>query len=85
MGASASVRVCKVGGMKTCDHCGKPTRHFVPVMTAAPAAASLADGSQPLPRLALYALGAPEPPWGEHPNDNDIQSWCEACAWRTRL
>lgn len=66
---------------KTCDRCGQPTRTVYPVMAKAPAKAADMD-SQPLSRLALYALGVPEPVWGDHPDDDMFETWCEDCVTR---
>lgn len=49
------------------------------VKPAVPVSEAMAD-RRPLPRLALQALGWPEPAWGEHPDDNSFEDRCEACA-----
>lgn len=67
--------------MKRRAQCGKTTRTVAPVMVkpAVPVSEAMAD-NRPLPRLALQALGWPEPAWGEHPDDNSFEDRCEACA-----
>lgn len=64
--------------MKTCDHCGQSARTVYPVMRKPPAAVAEA-GDRPLSRLALYALGVPEPAWGQHADDDRFETWCENC------
>lgn len=63
-----------------CDRCDQPTRTVVPVLAAGREMGVAEVENRPLPRAALQALGWPEPPWGEHPDDNMFESWCEDCA-----
>jgi hypothetical protein len=66
--------------MKACEHCGKSTRTLYPIMVKAPESPAEAMAmSRVLPRSALEALDI-DLPWGEHPDDNQFEAWCESCA-----
>jgi hypothetical protein len=65
-----------------CQNCGAPTCRVIPIYKPSSpqtVAAAFASG-RVLPRSALTNEQNAAIPWGEHPQDNDIQTWCEECA-----
>lgn len=65
---------------RLCDNCGKSTRELVPVLNPAKnfSASKAFDPDRIIPRSALG--GMPWIAWGEHPDDDNFQTWCRRCA-----
>lgn len=69
--------------MIKCDECGRPARTVYPYVRRDAAAVKFMHQDRALSRLALYVLDpAMEAsiPWGQHPDDDQFGTACEACA-----
>lgn len=67
--------------MTRCEKCGKEALAVFPVLVPTPhvvAGWNPLAANRVLSRAAHEALGH-EIPWGQHPEDDRFQAWCEEC------
>jgi hypothetical protein len=64
-----------------CDKCGEPSRLIAPVMNPGNSYVldDITDMNRHLPRSALTDEQNAAIPWGTHPDDDEIQTWCIDC------